>query len=170
MKNFLTILLLLIIDVLVIWIWFYIEDPDPSGSIVLILIIPFIILVNILIAGLLWMLNKKFYSKYFIINSVFASIIAYFLWPLAIQRHQDQIWEIYSFEFNQNKYIIHIYKADDTFDIYESLNSGSSWTYQDGIIKRKDLEIILITDSTKYIIKNDSLSGFTQEKIKLKKE
>jgi len=170
MRTFQKIILLLIIDFVIIWIWFYIEDPDPSISIALIMIIPFIIIVSILIAGIIWFIKKKSIAKYFIINAFFASIIAYFLWSFAIQRHQERIWETYSFDYNQKKYQINIYKPDSTFGINESTNPGSSWTFQDGKIERNNLEIRLITDSTKYIIKNDSIFGFTNKTIKLKKE
>ena len=170
MKQIISILILAIIDFIIIWLYYYYQDPDPSVSIALIIIIPSIILVNIIIAGILWFFKKNKLSQILLLNSLIASIIAYFLWDKAIERHQNRIWEIYSFEFKNKKYQININKPDDIFGITESANPGSSWTYQDGIIKRQNETIILETDSTKYIIKNDSISGFTKNKIKLQRE
>jgi len=170
MKNLLKIIFLLIIDFILIWLWFYFEDPDPSISIALIIIIPIIITINLLIAGILWVLKKKSISRYFILNSFIAPIITYFLWSFAINRHQDRIYETYSFYKNNKKYQINIYKPDNTFSINEFLNPGSSWSYQDGIVERENEKIILRTDSTEFVIINDTIIGFTKEKIKLKKE
>ena len=152
MKQTIKILILAIIDFLIIWLFFYYQDPDPSVSIALIIIVPFIILVNIIVAGILWFFKKKKLSQILLLNSLIASIIAYFLWDKSIERHQNRIWETYSFEFKNKKYQIGIHKPDNTFGITESTNPGSSWTYQDGIIKRQNESIILETDSTKYIV------------------
>lgn len=54
--------------------------------------------------------------------------------------------------------------------IMESENPGSSSTFQEGICTYESGKIILKTDSTRYIIENNVLIGFTKSKIQLKKE
>jgi hypothetical protein len=67
MKLFIKILLLAIIDFIVIWFWVKENDPDPSVSIAIIVVVPAAILINLIIALVLYF-TKRELSKLFVIN------------------------------------------------------------------------------------------------------
>jgi hypothetical protein len=170
MKRILPILILSIIDFLAIWIWFYDIDPDPSISIAVVIIYPLLFFINLLAGGILWITKKRNLSLLFIINSVVTVMITSFLWSNAIRRHQNRIWISYSFSHNTKNYYISIHKPDFTFMITESVNPGSFSSFQEGVCNYESGKIILKTDSTRYSIEHNILTGFTKNKIQLKKE
>ncbi|MDR6369608.1 hypothetical protein J2795_000155 [Chryseobacterium bernardetii] len=170
MKLTLQILILSILDFIVIWTWFYYIDPDPSISIAVIIIYPLLFFINLLAGVILWITKKRNLSLLFIINSVVTVMIASFLWSNAIRRHQNRIWISYSFSHNTKNYYISIHKPDFTFMITESVNPGSFSSFQEGVCNYESGKIILKTDSTRYSIEHNILTGFTKNKIQLKKE
>ncbi|MGH1519834.1 hypothetical protein [Chryseobacterium sp. JK1] len=137
MKLAFKILIISIIDVFIIWLWFYYVDPDPSISIVLMIILPTVFFINLIVAGILWINQKRKLSQLFIINSVLTVVIANYLWPKAIKRHQNKIYDTYSFNYNDKSYQISIYKKESTFMITKSENPGSFWGFQDGTAQYK---------------------------------
>lgn len=167
MKLFIKILLLTIIDFIVIWFWVKENDPDPSVSIAIVIVIPAVILINLAIALGLYFIRREF-TKIFVINSLVSAIIMYFLFLNGIDRHQNLRYESWKFETKDTVFEITHFKLDNTFSISESTNSGSSTSFLDGKFSRKDDEIYLTTDTTKYIMKNEYLYEFRNSKDSIK--
>ncbi|RZK22084.1 MAG: hypothetical protein EOO43_10060 [Flavobacterium sp.] len=92
MKTLYKILGLAVIDFGLIWLWVYQMDPDPSVSIGIILLVPFVFVLNLIIAGVLFYAKKKEYSRVFLVNAVIASFIIFYLFGKAIDRHQNRTW------------------------------------------------------------------------------
>ena len=167
MKLFIKILLLTIIDFIVIWFWVKENDPDPSVSIAIILVVPAVIIINLAIALFLYFIKRE-YSKVFIINSLVSAIIMYFLFLNGIDRHQNLRYGSWKFNIKDTIFQITHFKLEKTFSISESTNPGSSTSFLDGKFSRKDDEIYLTTDTTKYKMKNEYLYGFRNSKDSIK--
>ena len=163
MKLFIKILLLTVIDFIVIWFWVKENDPDPSVSIAIILVVPAVIIINLAIALVLYFTQRE-YSKVFIINALVSAIIMYFLFLNGIDRHQNLRYESWKFNIKDTIFEITHFKLENTFSISESTNQGSSTSFLDGKFSRKNDEIYLTTETTKYKMKNEYLYGFRNSK------
>lgn len=96
MKLLIKLVLLTIIDFIIIWFWLKENEPDPSSSLVLLLLIPYVILINLLIALVLYFIKRE-YTKAFVINSFISAVLMYFLFINAINIHQQKIVESWKF-------------------------------------------------------------------------
>ena len=88
MKILYKIIGLALIDFGLIWLWVYQMNPDPSASIVMVLLVPFIFIVNIIIAGVLLYKKKKENGVIFLVNAVIASLLMFYLFEKRIDRYQ----------------------------------------------------------------------------------
>ena len=79
MNIFFKILGLTVIDFGLIWLTVYKINPDPSVTIGIIIFVPLAFIVNIIIAGILFIFKRKEYGKLFLINSIISSILMYYL-------------------------------------------------------------------------------------------
>lgn len=159
MKFLTKILLLVIIDFCIIWVWVRTMDPDPSVSIGIILLIPFVIVINLIIAGILFFFKKQ-YSKFFLINAVISAFIINFLFSAEISRHQRNRLESWKFKYNNRIYEIVHWKSEGTFSMSEQLDPGTSLEFLEGKFVESNKEYYLTTDSTKYVIRKNVLYGF----------
>jgi hypothetical protein len=148
------------IDFILIWLWVYQIDPDPSVSIGILLLVPLVFILNLLIAGILYLCKKKNHSKLFLINSIVASIIIYYLFGKGIDRHQRNIFESWEFTKTDTIFSVIRYKEINEFSMSYSLDPGSSWRFLDGKCRFENNEWLLTTDSTKMKIKVNTLIGF----------
>jgi membrane protein YdbS with pleckstrin-like domain len=167
MKLFIKIILLTIIDIILIWFWVKENDPDPSVSIALVLVVPAVIIINLVIAILLYF-TKREYSKIFVINSLLSAVIMYILFLNGIDRHQKLRYESWKFNIEDTIFQITHSKLDNTFSISESTNPGSSTGFLDGKFSRKGNEYYLTTDSTEYKIRKEYFYGFRNSKDSIK--
>jgi len=159
MKFLTKILLLVIIDFCIIWFWVRAMNPDPSVSIGIILLIPFVIVINLTIAGILFFLKKQ-YSKFFLINAVISAFIINFLFSAEISRYQRARLESWEFKYNNRIYEIVHWKSEGTFSMSEQLDPGASLEFLEGKFVESNKEYYLTTDSTKYVIRKNVLYGF----------
>jgi hypothetical protein len=162
--------LVTIIDFVVIWFWVKSIDPDPSIAIGLIVLVPFVAVVNLVIALILYF-RKSDFSSLFFINAVIAAILMYYLFEKGIDRYQNRRIESWTFNIQDTAFTIDHWKIDDTYSMSESTNPGSSTSFQEGKFSKKGNEFYLKTDSTEYRIKDNYLFGFrgSFDSIKLKK-
>ncbi|WP_291153552.1 hypothetical protein [Flavobacterium sp. UBA7680] len=169
MKFGIRILLLSIFDFIIIWLWVKQMNPDPSISIAELILVPSVVVLNLVIALILFFLNRKFVSL-FLINAVIAGILMHYLFAKGITRYKNERFESWEFNLQDTTYEITHSKIDKTFSISESTNPGSSTSFLDGKFIEKE-EIYLTTDSTEYKIKNGYLYGFRNatDSIKLTK-
>lgn len=164
-------LFLVIIDFIIIWLWVAYLNPDPSGSIYLLFLVPFVFIVNLLIAGICYLFKKKNYGKLFLINSLLSSIILPFLFQRAINRDLDNAMEEWKFNKSDTTFSIVRQKETNEFDMYFSTSPGSSWGFLTGKYFKDKGVYTLTTDSTKFYIKDSYLIGFRNinDTIKLNK-
>ncbi len=160
MRTLYKILGLAIIDFGLIWLWVYQMDPDPSVSIGIILLVPFVFVLNLIIAGVLFYAKKKEYSRVFLVNSVTASIIMFYLFGKGIDRHQNKILEQWTFQKADTTFSLIRWKETNEFSMTYSLNPGSSWGFLDGHWENNNGKWILRADSTTMQIDKDNLIGF----------
>jgi len=134
-------------------------DPDPSVSIGIFLLIPFVVGINLLLALILYFVKRQL-AKFFLINAVISGIVMHFLFGLGIKRHQQIRYESWTFKIRDTTFEITHMKLDSTFSMSESTSEGPSIEFLQGSFRKKGNEYHLITDSTKYVIKNGVLFGF----------
>lgn len=172
MKKLYKILGLTIIDFGLIWLWVYQIDPDPSVSIWIILLIPFVLVLNLVIAGILFFAKKKEFSRIFLINSGISSILMFYLFGEGIDRHLNRHLEDWTFEKADTTFSLIRWKQTNQFSMTYSLNPGSSWGLMDGTCQNQNGNWILKADSlTLTIDEKDNLIGFRSpcDTIKMKK-
>lgn len=167
MKLFLKILILTIIDFVIIWFWVKQNDPDPSISIYIFIVVPFVALLNLALALILYF-TKRQYANLFVINAFISAVLMYFLFGVGINNHQKRILESWKFNISDTTFVITHWKLEKEFSISESTNPGSSTSFLDGKFITKNNESYLKTDSTEYIIKNKYLYGFRKAKDSIK--
>lgn len=162
---------LIAIDFILLWLWVYQINLDPSSSIVILLLVPFIFALNLIIAGIFYVLKKKEYTRLFLINSLLASIIMRYLFQKGIDRYQNKRLESWEFTKADTVYSIIRWKETPDFDMSYSTRHGSSTEFLTGKYKVINNCYILTTDSTTYIIKGNYLLGFKRahDKIKIEK-
>jgi hypothetical protein len=171
MKFFLKLLGLIAVDFIVIWILVYQMNPDPSVSIGILLIVPFVFVVNLVIAGILFWLKKKEYSRLFLINSIIASIIMYYIFDKGIDRYQNNRLESWEFNISDTTFSLIRWKEVNEFSMSYSMNPGSSFGFLDGKCELISNDWILKTDSIQMKIQGDFLIGFRTklDTIKMRK-
>ena len=163
---------LAVIDFVLIWVWVYQMDPDPSVSIGMILLVPLVIVFNLIIAGILYFLKRMDYSRIFLVNSVIAAFMMFYLFDEGIDRHQNNRLESWVFQKADTTFSITRWKKTDEFSMSYSINPGSSWGFLDGTYQTENGKWFLKADSvTMKIDENDNLIGFRQsnDTIKMKK-
>lgn len=168
MKFWIRLLLLTIIDFVIIWLWVRQSDPDPSVSIGLVLLVPFVVVVNLIIACILYW-TKRQYTLLFVANAVPSAILMYYLFIAGIDRHQQLRYEDWSFKLMDTVYRVTHSKLDSSFYMTYSTNPGSSTGFLDGKFIDNKNYCLLRTDTSQFIIKNDFLFGFRGDSIKLTK-
>ncbi len=168
MKLWSQLLILAILDFIIIWFW--VGEPDPSVSIGILIVVPLVIIVNLILAGLIYFIKRK-YSRAFMINSLVSAIIMYYLFIGGIERHQRQRFEGWNFKLNDTTFHITHLKLDSTFAITYSTNPGSSSGLISGKFLDKTNYYSLTSDTGKFVIRGNYLFGFREiDSIKLVKD
>jgi hypothetical protein len=146
-------------------------DPDPSISIGLIILIPLVLAFNLLLAGFFYLLKNEELKRLFLVNSILASIIMYYMFINGISRHLQKELECWKFKKADTTFSLIRWKKTNNFDFEYSTQAGSSTVFLSGVYSSENAAYILTTDSTKYLIKGDCLIGFRESKdtIKVKK-
>lgn len=168
MKFWIQLLLLTVIDFLIIWLWVKKVDPSPSVSIGLSLLVPIVIIVNLVIASILYF-TKRQYASLFVVNIIPSAMLMYYLFIAGINRHQQQRYEGWRFKIEDTTFKITHSALDSTFFIDYSTKPGSSSVFLEGKYFNNKDRYLLATDTTKYIIKNNYLFNFRGDSIKLTK-
>lgn len=170
MKLWAKIILLATIDFVIIWLWVKQMNPDPSVSIGILLLVPFVVVVNLTIALILYFTKRKL-AFLFVINSVIAGILMFYLFDKGIDRYQNERLESWKFKLHDTTYVITHWKLENTFSMSESTNPGSSTEFLDGKFAKIENVYYLTTDTTEYIIKNGHFYKFRNptDSIKLTK-
>lgn len=159
MKMLIRIILLSLFDFAIIWLWVKNINPDPSFSIGMLLFVPFVVVVNLIIAAILFF-KKRELAPLFAINSIISGILMFYLLGKGIDRYQNERYESWKFKIQDKTYTITHWKPESTFSIGVSTNPGSSTGFLDGKLTKRGNKYYLTTDTTEYIIKNHYLYQF----------
>lgn len=135
-------------------------DPDPSVSIGIMLFVPFVFVLNLIVAGVLYLIKKREYVQTFILNSIAASVIMFYLFGEGIDRHQRERLESWEFMKADTTYQVIRWKKENAFSMSYSTDPGSSTEFLHGKAEAKNGFYLLTTDSTKFLIKGNYLIGF----------
>jgi hypothetical protein len=138
-------------------------NPHPSMSIGLLIVVPFAVVLNLVIALILYF-TKRELAPLFIINSVITGILIFYLFEKGINRYQNERLESWKFKLQDTTYVITHWKLEKTFSMSESTNQGSSTGFLEGKIIKSSNQYYLTTDSTEYIIKNEYFYKFKKNK------
>ena len=159
MNRWLLLIPLSLIDFIIIWIWVKNEDPDPSLSIAILLLVPLVVILNLIVAGILYF-TKRAYAKLFVANSLIAAVLMNLLFTDGIHRHQSERFETWNFQLKDTIYRINFHKPDSSFSISYSTNPGSSTSYVYGRVKYKSDGYLLLNDTMNLTIRDNCLFGF----------
>lgn len=145
MKMLLKIIGISILDFVLIWIWVRLMESGPSVGILIIFLIPIAIIVNLLIAGLLfWFMNKN--SKLFLLNTIISSLIVYWLFPMKIDRRLRDQYIDYEFMVSNTTYHI-TFEKYPTHEFYSTfkhlINIGAGGQFKVSKAKLKTLTTIV---------------------------
>ncbi len=145
-------------------------NPEPSGSIALLFLLPFTVILNLIIALILYIKKKK-YVLYFIMNALISPFLMSYLFKQGISRSLDNTYQEWSFRIADTTFNITREKQDKYFSMTYSNTEGMSVGFLNGNYKSVKDGYLLTTDSNQYIIKNDFLFGFRKkgDSIKLTK-
>ncbi len=163
MKELWKILALGIASAVLIWVWILDIDPEPSMSLGIIILVPIVLIINLAIAGVLFLIGKREYVKYFLINSLVSSFLMVFLFGKGVDRNLDRRIDEWKFIESDSTFRISIWTESDWFSITHEINSTLEAGYIDGKYENLNEHWILTTnkDSVKMIInKSDRLINF----------
>jgi len=96
MKIWIRIILLTIIDFAIIWLWVKQINPDPSVSIGILILVPLVVILNLIIALILYFMKREFVAL-FIVNSIISGILMFYLFGKGIDRYQNNRLESWNF-------------------------------------------------------------------------
>lgn len=167
MKFLIRVILLTIIDFVIIWIWVRQMNPDPSISIGILILIPLVVILNLIIALILYFTKKEFVAL-FIVNSIISGILMSYLFGKGIDRYQNNRLESWTFKLKNETYTITHWKLENTFSISESSRPGSSSEFLSGKFIKKGDKYYLSTDTTEFIIKKGYLYKFRDDSDSIK--
>lgn len=161
------IILLTIVDYGIIWLWVKQMDPDPSITIAILFLVPFVVILNLIIALIFYFAKRELVSL-FLSNSVIAGVLVVYLFSAGIDRHQNERIESLSFNIQNKTYEIIHWKLENTFSLSEINGPHSSTGVLDGKLTKKGTGYYLTTDTTEYIIRNGYMYKFRNESDAIK--
>jgi hypothetical protein len=174
MKNkYQQFLILIGIDIFILTILILYLHADQSVAIIVIFILPIILLVNIVLALVLWLFRNKIY-KMFLLNAVVACVIFGLLFSAWFYYRRKTSYKIMTFNIDKTNYELELGYRDSSYDISEIPNDSLSKGFERGNIgiMRGRFEIkngrIYLMDSIKIMtVYQDSLAGFGGDYPKL---
>lgn len=158
-KFWTKIILLGVIDYALIWGWVKYLNPDPSVSVLSLFLVPFVVIINLIIAVAFYFFKSKNFAL-FVINSMISGFLMSYLFSEGIDRYQNERLESWEFKLNGITYHIIHWKTDRTFTMSKSKQAGSSTQFLEGIFSRYENGYSLTTDSTEFRIRNNYLYQF----------
>lgn len=156
-----------IIDFAIIWLWVKQLNPDPSVSIGILILVPLVVMLNLIIALILYFMKREFVAL-FIVNSIISGILMFYLFGKGINRYQNNRLESWNFKLKNETYKITHWKLENNFSMSESSSPGSSTYFLEGKFIKKGDEYYLTRDSTEFIIKKGYLYKFRKESDSIK--
>jgi len=168
MKTFLKIAFLVLIDFVIIWAWIKLLKPDPSIGILIIILVPFVFILNLIIAAILFFFKNQ-NSKFFLLNSIIASLVMFCLFPQEISNRLNDQYDIWEFTLGDTTFQITIEEnsLDHLFSAtYKVKQQGMTNTLVDGIYENRDDTLFLIGESLEmYILENKLYNFQNRDKV-----
>ncbi len=146
-------------DVISIWLFVLLFDPDKSSALLLVLfLIPVTFLFNLVVGGVL-LYKKKRIGLLFIINSLIASVLMWYIYIDGMERNDKKRFDRWEFNTNNKIYEIEIVKEKNEFYIKEDDRGFYSIIYS-GKCYSDNNNIFLKADSAEMRIVEGKLIGF----------
>jgi hypothetical protein len=164
--SMIRLLALILVDVILISIWVSNEDLPPDSAMGIYIVVPFVFLINLIVAGILYLFKNR-YSYIFLINAVLSSIIMYNLFNYGMQRTIDSMYDSWEFSKNDTLFVIDKANKFNEFSISYITQPGSSTQYISGSTKSKGDTVSLLTGSTRMYIVNGMLYNFQGIKARI---
>jgi hypothetical protein len=160
------------IDFLIMWFLVYRNPLDPSVAIGIVILVPFVFLLNILVCIIFFRLKQREYASLFLVNSILASAIMYFMFDKGIDKYQNDRLESWEFSIADTTYSLTRWKKENEFSLSYSLNAGSSTSFLGGTCELVGNDWVLKADSMEMRIHQSYLIGFrtSSDTIKMVKE
>jgi hypothetical protein len=170
-KSIIIIITLIIIDILAIGGWTLYFKPSHDMAIVLIYMIPLVILINIIIASIMFFI-KKYYTPFFILNIFISVVMLIFFFDWYSYTPTSKEYQYLEFKIDNIDYRIYcapFRKLGNKYSITVDLGGGLFRRYDDGIInKQNDTIYFFSVDNTQYYIYKEYLYNFKGiDKIKV---
>ena len=173
-KNFKTIFIILIIDIIIIGSWILYIRPESSGSLVLIYAIPFLFLVNLVIAVIIFFI-KKYYTPFFILNAFLSSIMLFCFFVLYTKIDIKKDYTSWNFRIDNINYEISYSSFHDANNYWAGIVHGDGFYqgYDMGKVKKQNDTIYFFSkdSSERYYIYKDYLYNFKGiDKIRIQRK
>ncbi len=164
-------IVLVLLDVGVIWWIIQQIDLHPSMGIGVLVLLLTVFGFNLLVAYFLYLFSYPRLAKLFAWNSVFASIIMWYLFQIAFQGYTDGRYETWVFRKDNTKFTLTIHHEEGLFYISRSLARDMSQGSDYGEFTKEKGYWVLTTPAKTMTISGDQLIGFESENdtIQLKK-
>ena len=147
-------------------------QPSPDMTIALIYFIPLVFFANLIIAGIMFFINK-YYIRFFLLNAFLSSVILFLGFNWFVEINLKKNLESWDFRINNIDHCIDFRPLDEDniYHVNVSCGKGCSVGYDWGIVKEQNDTVYFFSiDSTQYYIYKDYLYNFKNiEKIKVKK-
>jgi hypothetical protein len=169
-RKFTIIISLIIIDILIIGIWIFYLVSWPSDVMYLLLWSPFVFMVNLIIAFVVYFF-KKSYAPFLIANSFISVLVLFFLFTYARNVYATELYESWKFSMEDTYYYIYRCKDDNSYHVDISCGKGCSQWYDRGYTKMKNDTIYFLSiDNFRYHIYDNYLYNFKNtDRVKVKK-
>lgn len=165
-------LIMLLIDIVLMGGWVLAIKPSSSLSIVLIFAIPFVFIVNLLIAGVLFFAKRQ-YAKYLAVNSVMSPVLLVVLFVGYIKIDLRQELEEWEFKIDDVNCSISYWIADEDSTYYVTVFDNPEYSMGCGwgqVYTKDDTVHFYSVDSSRFYIVENYLYNFNNiEKIRVSK-
>ena len=165
---------IIIVDIIGIGSWTLYYKPTHSEAIVMIYMIPLLLFTNLIIAGIMYFIKKR-YTPFFMLNGAISSIMLWFFFTLYTEIQtltENKYWEFKAYNTNYHIHYTLFYKLGNNYDISINLGNGFYQLCDRGTAKVQNdtLYFFSIDSTTQYYLYKDTLYNFKYiDKIKVKK-
>lgn len=170
MKMYLNLLILLILDFTILWFLIKWLNPDSSTSIALIYLIPIVVILNLIIAVILYCAKAtKGIINLFVINSIISALLTFILFVVVVNTNQDKrqksTLEEWTFRIDSEVYEIKYFKNDKMFEINRRIDQYLTVGIMEGTADSINGELKFRSDTLIITIKDGHVYGFKGNEV-----
>jgi hypothetical protein len=156
---FIKLAILAIINAALLTVFIFTEDRPIDGLTSVLLIVPFIVVINLIIALVLYLFKRKATSLLLLLNAILAPVIYNLVSVKHYSYYRHKHYTTYYFTFKQHKFEIELEKDTNFYSFSDITNQGSSSAFI-GDYKLKGDSIILLDSTRRPVIIHQKLIGY----------